>query len=152
MNMEDLYQQMILDHNRSPRNFRPMDAPTHRARGYNPFCGDEYEIFLQVDDAGTIRDAAFQGHGCAISKAAASLMTDELRGKTVAGARELFDAFQLVVTGHHNTLPDPARIGKLGVFKGVSQYPSRIKCAVLCCHAARSALDGVAEIDTGSRL
>lgn len=148
MSLEDLYQQMILDHNRTPRNFRPMDAATHRARGYNPFCGDEYEIFLQVDEAGTITDASFQGHGCAISKAASSLLTEELRGKTVARAREVFDAFQTLVTGRYDTSADPAHIGKLGVFKGVSQYPSRVKCAALCCHAARTALEGGGEIST----
>jgi nitrogen fixation protein NifU and related proteins len=150
MSLEDLYQQMILDHNRAPRNFRPMDAPTHRARGYNPFCGDEYEVFFKVDETGTIRDAAFQGHGCAISKAAASLMTEELRGKSVALARELFDAFQALVTGHQDVGADPSRIGKLGVFKGVSQYPSRVKCAALCCHAARAALEGGSEVSTES--
>jgi nitrogen fixation protein NifU and related proteins len=147
-NGDELYQQVILDHNRSPRNFRKPEVSTHHAKGLNPFCGDEYDVFLTVDGAGCIVDVAFQGHGCAISKASASMMTQELRGKPVARARELIDAFQELLTGRHNSEKEPFNLGKLTVFQGVWQYPSRVKCAALCWHAVRSALDGATEAST----
>jgi nitrogen fixation protein NifU and related proteins len=145
---EDLYREMILDHNRSPKNFRTLAAPTHRGRGLNPFCGDEYEVGFTVDAGGLIREATFQGHGCAISKASASLITEALTGQSTARATELFEAFQALVTGRYDTVADPARLGRLNVFKGVWQYPSRVKCAALCWHAMRSALARGADVST----
>lgn len=143
MNVSDeLYQQVILDHNRSPRNFVRLAAATHRARGLNPFCGDEYEVELEVDGEGRVRAVGFQGHGCAISKASASMMTQALAGQPVDRARKLVEAFQALVTGHYDPAKDPDGLGKLTVFKGVWQFPSRVKCAALCWHAARSALAG----------
>jgi len=123
-------------------------SPTHYARGLNPFCGDEYEVGFAVDAAGIIREAAFQGHGCAISKASASLMTEALTGQSAARAAELFAAFQALVTGKYDAAADPARLGRLNVFKGVWQYPSRVKCAALCWHAARSALERGTDVST----
>ena len=137
---DELYQQVILDHNRNPRNFHKMDNATHEAQGLNPLCGDEYRIFLEVDGENVIQDAAYEGRGCAISKASASLMSEELKGKTEAEARELFKAFHKMILGEP---PDKAcNIGKLAVFSGVWKYPARVKCAALCWHALRSALDG----------
>lgn len=137
---DDLYRELILDHNRSPRNFRVPAEATHRARGLNPFCGDEYDVGLIVDAGGAIREAGFCGQGCAISKASASLMTEALRGQSATRAEELFVAFQALVTGRYDADRDPARLGALTAFRSVWQYPSRVKCASLCWHAAHSAL------------
>jgi nitrogen fixation NifU-like protein len=137
---EDLYQQMILDYNRSPRNFRRMEHPTHQARGMNPLCGDEYTVFLNVDD-GVIRDASFEGHGCAISKASASLMTQELKGLTLEQARGLYRQFHEMATGSYACC-EHCPLGKLCVFSSVWKYPERVKCAVLAWRALEAALDG----------
>jgi len=136
--LSDLYQEVILDHNKRPRNFRAIASPTHDAEGYNPLCGDRLHLYLQVDD-GRITDVAFQGSGCAISKASASLMTDELKGRTVAEARELFSRFHQVVT----TPPDQPveELGKLSVLAGVREFPVRVKCASLAWHTLKAALD-----------
>lgn len=133
---EDLYQQTILDYNRSPRNFNTMEHATHVARGLNPLCGDDYTIYLRVNGQGTIEEASFAGHGCAVSKASASLMTQELKGKTIEEARRLFHDFQELATGREHSL------GKLNVFSGVWKYPERVKCAILAWHAMDSALSG----------
>jgi nitrogen fixation protein NifU and related proteins len=135
--LSDLYQEVILDHNRRPRNFRAIDAPTHHAEGYNPLCGDRLKLFVNV--AGdTIADVAFQGSGCAISKASASLMTDAVKGRSVAEARQLFERFHQMVT----TPPDkPVEdMGKLSVLAGVREFPVRVKCASLAWHTLKAAL------------
>ena len=139
MDLNDLYREVIVDHNRSPRNFRMMDDATNSADGYNPLCGDRLTLSMKIED-GVIRDIAFQGSGCAISTASASLMTESLKGKSVAEAEMLFDKFHKLITadGDEN---DPA-LGKLAVLAGVRQYPARIKCATLCWHAANAALHG----------
>ena len=135
--LSELYQEVILDHNRRPRNFRVLDAPTHRAEGYNPLCGDRLNLFVQVD-GDTISDVTFQGSGCAISKASASLMTDAVKGHSVAEARDLFERFHRMVT----TPPDaPVEdLGKLSVLAGVREFPVRVKCASLAWHTLKAAL------------
>lgn len=135
--IDDMYQSVIIDHDRSPRNFRHIDAPSHHAEGHNPLCGDNVQVELLVDVDGKIRDIAFQGSGCAISRASASMMTATLKGKTTAEAQELFDGFHALLTGKQvDTLP----LGKLVVFKGVGEFPMRVKCATLAWHAMREAL------------
>ena len=133
----ELYQSTIIDHDRSPRNFRHLEAPSHRAEGRNPLCGDEVSIELLVDADGRIADIGFQGRGCAISRAAASMMTAALRGKTTPEARELFDKFQALVTGG---AVEPAEIGRLAAFGGVAEFPMRVKCATMAWHAMKQAL------------
>jgi nitrogen fixation NifU-like protein len=135
--LDELYQSVILDHNRAPRNFRELAEATNHAEGRNPLCGDQFEVWLRLD-GDVIADAAFQGQGCAISKASASMMTQAVKGKTVAEARELFDRFHEVVTGGGAPKSLPA---KLEVFRGVSAFPIRVKCATLSWHAMKQALD-----------
>jgi nitrogen fixation NifU-like protein len=137
--MDQLYQSVIIEHDRSPRNFRAIDAPTHRAEGRNPLCGDEVSVEFLVDKAGQISDAAFQGRGCAVSKASASMLTTAVQGKSVAEARELFDHFHASMMGE--PVPDAA-LGKLAVFRGLSAYPMRVKCATLAWHAMNAAFGG----------
>jgi nitrogen fixation protein NifU and related proteins len=136
--LTDLYQEVILDHNRRPRNFRAIASPSHHAEGYNPLCGDRLNLYVQVS-GDTITDLAFEGSGCAISKASASLMTDALKGKTVSEANSLFERFHRVVT----TPPDqPVEdLGKLSVLAGVREFPVRVKCASLAWHTLKAALD-----------
>jgi nitrogen fixation NifU-like protein len=146
---EDLYQQMILDHNRNPHNFGKPTSHTHMAEGDNPLCGDHYDVYLTVNDSGTIQAVAFEGAGCAISKASASLMTDALIGKTTAEADTMFHVFHDVVMGKDKDTPDAERaLGKLAVFSGIWKYPSRVKCAILCWHAVRAALEKSARATT----
>jgi nitrogen fixation protein NifU and related proteins len=137
--LRDLYQEVILDHNKRPRNFRPLAEATHRAEGHNPLCGDRLTLFLRVDGA-RIAEVGFQGSGCAISKASASLMTDSVRGRTVAEADALFEGFHAMVTSPPGTEPDAARVGKLAVFAGVTEFPARVKCASLPWHTLHAAL------------
>ncbi len=139
--LRELYQQVILDHNRKPRNFRRLPPPTRRAEGHNPLCGDHVSVELRVAD-GAIRDIAFQGSGCAISKASASMMTESLQGKTMADAEGLFERFRRMVTEDD---AEADALGKLAVFAGVREFPSRIKCATLPWHTAHAALAGQAE-------
>lgn len=137
--LSELYQDVILEHNRSPRNYRAMEGADRQAQGYNPLCGDQVTVWLRMD-GDVIREVTFQGSGCAISKASASLMTGSVVGKSRAEAEELFRRFQRLVTG---TL-DPAEaetLGKLAVFSGVSAFPIRVKCASLSWHAMKEALD-----------
>ncbi len=136
--LTDLYQSVIVAHDRRPRNFRVLDAPTARAEGHNPLCGDDISVELQLDAENRIVDIAFQGNGCAISRASASLMTDALRGRTRAEAAELFEQFHALVTGGEARA---AELGKLEVFKGVAEYPMRVKCATLAWHAMHTALN-----------
>ena len=135
--LRDLYQEVILDHNKRPRNFRILPEPTHQADGVNPLCGDRVSVFLDIQD-GLIKDIAFQGAGCAISSASASLMTEALKGKKIDDVEHLFDAFHDVVT---TDCECPKGLGKLGVLAGVRDYPSRVKCATLAWHAVRAALE-----------
>lgn len=144
--LRELYQQVILDHNKNPRNFRELSNPTRRVEGYNPLCGDHYTIFLQVD-GDTIKDLSFTGSGCAISKASASVMSSTLKGKSKEDASRLFDTFHKLVTGDRSGL-DAADLGRLAAFSGVSEFPARVKCATLAWHSLRTALEG--EKDTVS--
>ena len=142
--LRELYQQVILDHNRKPRNFRRLAQPTRRAEGHNPLCGDHVSVEVKVED-GTIRDIAFQGSGCAISQAAASMMTGSLQGQTVAAAETLFGRFHRMLTEGGPEPEGTDALGKLAVFAGVREFPSRIKCATLPWHTAHAALSGQAE-------
>jgi nitrogen fixation NifU-like protein len=140
--LRDLYQELILEHSKAPRNYRQLKNADHKAEGYNPLCGDHFTVFLQME-GDTIRDVAFQGSGCAISKASASMMTQSLKGKTRAEAEELFERFHKVVTGQVNG--NQAELGKLAVFSGVSEFPTRVKCATLAWHTLQAALEGKQE-------
>jgi nitrogen fixation NifU-like protein len=136
--LSDLYQEVILDHNRRPRNFHALDDASHSAEGYNPLCGDRLTLYLKLAD-GTIEDVAFVGGGCAISKASASMMTDALKGRTIAEANALFDRFHRMVT----TPPDQAveDMGKLSSLAGVREFPVRVKCASLAWHTLKAAMN-----------
>jgi nitrogen fixation protein NifU and related proteins len=136
--MDELYQNVILEHNRSPRNFRIMDDASGRADGNNPLCGDRITVWLRIEDD-VISDASFQGAGCAISKASASLMTGAVKGKSRGEAERLFDRFHRLVTGRLEA-GDSETLGKLAVFSGVSAFPVRVKCATLSWHAMAKAL------------
>jgi nitrogen fixation NifU-like protein len=139
--LSELYQEVILDHNNSPRNFREIDRATQTAEGYNPLCGDRVVVYLQLDDD-VIRDISFQGSGCAISKASASMMTVSLKGKARTEAEDLFQRFHSMVTGAADRAIDPQALGKLAAFSGVREFPARVKCANLAWHALHAALDG----------
>jgi len=142
--LQDLYQEVILDHNRRPHNFRTIAGADREAEGYNPLCGDRLSLYLKIKD-GVITDAAFQGSGCAISKASASMMTDSVKGKTLDEALALFDQFHQMVTGAEGA-PGADRLGKLAVFEGVRNYPARVKCASLAWHTLRSAVDAAGAV------
>jgi nitrogen fixation NifU-like protein len=137
--LRDLYQDIILEHSKNPRNYRTIEAANRTAEGFNPLCGDHFTVYLQVGD-GQIRDISFQGSGCAISKASASMMTQALKGKSMEQAEELFQKFHHVVTGKDGVSSE--ELGKLAAFAGVSEYPVRVKCATLAWHALRAALEG----------
>jgi nitrogen fixation protein NifU and related proteins len=139
--LRDLYQEVILEHSKKPRNYGVLDSANHKAEGYNPLCGDHYTIFVNVKD-GAITEIGFHGAGCAISKASASMMTQALKGKSAAEAEELFTRFHDLVTGQGGSGDN---LGKLAVFAGVSEYPLRVKCATLAWHAMRAALNGEQE-------
>jgi len=139
--LRELYQQVILDHNRKPRNFRKIANANRAAEGYNPLCGDRITVEVRVED-GIVKDAAFQGAGCAISKAAASMMTASVNGKSETEVDTLFRGVHAMLTGANGA---PADVGKLAVFAGVREFPSRIKCATLAWHALQAALHGAAE-------
>ncbi len=135
--LTDLYQEVILDHNRRPRNFRALAGASHRAEGYNPLCGDRLTLYLKVAD-GIIEDVSFEGAGCAISKASASMMTDALKGMTVADAHALFERFhRMVTTPPEETVED---LGKLSSLAGVREFPVRVKCASLAWHTLKAAM------------
>ncbi|MDE3108627.1 MAG: SUF system NifU family Fe-S cluster assembly protein [Acidobacteriota bacterium] len=141
--LRDLYQEVILEHSKAPRNFHGLAHANHRADGVNPLCGDQFTVYLHMD-GDAIRDISFEGSGCAISKASASMMTQILKGKSRAEAEKLFERFHKLVTGE-----EPAKggedLGKLAVFSGVSEYPARVKCATLAWHTLHAALVGEAE-------
>ena len=137
--LRELYQQTILDHNRSPRNYRKLEHPTQSSEGLNPLCGDHITVYLQLEN-GVIKDIGFQGAGCAISKASASIMSSALKGKTVAEAEELFRKFHALVTEESGQPENPESLGKLAVFAGVRAFPARVKCASLAWHTMHAAL------------
>jgi nitrogen fixation NifU-like protein len=137
--LRELYQEVILDHNKSPRNFRELDGADRHADGYNPLCGDKLAVYVNLDDD-VITDISFLGSGCAISKASASLMTDAVKGKTLVEAQRLFETFHSMVTGDAGDV-DEDELGKLAVLAGVRDYPTRIKCASLAWHTLRAACD-----------
>ncbi len=139
--LNELYQEVILDHNRRPRNFGALPTATHRANGHNPLCGDKLTLALEIN-GNQIVSAMFEGSGCAISKASASLMTDAIKGHTIAEAETLFDAFHLMVTTPISDPVDESKIGKLAVFAGVREFPARVKCASLAWHTMKAALTG----------
>jgi nitrogen fixation NifU-like protein len=138
---KELYQQVILDHNKKPRNFGKLQPCTHSAHGVNPLCGDDIELTLNIED-GRIADIKFTGQGCAISQAASSLMTVNVKGKPVADAEELAAQFREMVRGGLDPAKDPNILGRLSLFQGIKDLPSRVKCAVLPWAALRSALKG----------
>lgn len=138
---DELYQQLILEHNKNPRNFRKIDEPTHHAEGFNPLCGDHYQVYATLSDDGTIEDLTFEGSGCAISKASASMMTQALKGKTQQEAEKLFDQFHRLVLGELKPETDKSDLGKLSAFAGIWKFPNRVKCAVLCWHTLKGALN-----------
>jgi len=139
--LRELYQSMILDHNRKPRNFARPAGANRQAHGHNPLCGDKLLVFAELDD-GVLRDVGFQGSGCAISKASASLMTEAVKGKTLAEVERLFEGFHRVVTSDARAPVDVSAIGKLEVLAGVREFPMRVKCATLAWHTLRAALHG----------
>jgi len=142
--LQDLYQELILDHGRRPRNFGALAGSSRTSEGYNPLCGDKVKVYVQMEDD-VVKDISFQGAGCAISTASASIMTETLKGKTRTEAEQLFERFHDLVTG--KKAPDDApELGKLAVFSGVSEFPIRVKCATLSWHTLRAAMDGKDEI------
>ena len=148
MDLRDLYQEVILDHSRNPRNFHELDEANHDAEGFNPICGDRVKIFAQTED-GLIKGLSFQGAGCAISTASASILTEVLAGKSVEEAQEIAGSFYSMVTGTDDE-PDLDALGKLAAFSGVCEYPNRVKCATLAWHTLRAALENRADTDTVS--
>ncbi len=144
----ELYQQTILDHNKNPRNFRKIEGATHIAEGYNPLCGDHLWVFMNINKEGIIEDAAFEGSGCAISKASASMMTQTLKGKSIQEANVLFTEFHALVKGDLKPDTQDNHLGKLTVFSGIWQYPSRVKCASLGWHTMHGAIEKKPSIST----
>ncbi|MDQ6965067.1 MAG: SUF system NifU family Fe-S cluster assembly protein [Mariprofundales bacterium] len=140
--LKSLYQQVIVDHNRSPRNFGELSPCSHDAEGYNPLCGDQLHIYLDIDDNDIITNLRFTGEGCAISIASASLMTQALMGMKIQQFHQLFDDFHHMATSSIQEPPDQNSLGKLTVLAGVREFPSRIKCATLCWHTAKAAIHG----------
>ncbi|HWS76529.1 MAG TPA: SUF system NifU family Fe-S cluster assembly protein [Quisquiliibacterium sp.] len=137
--LRELYQEVIFDHNRSPRNFHPMENADHVAEGHNPLCGDQLTVYLRIED-GKVADASFVGHGCAISTASASLMTETVKGRPVEEVEALFEDFHALLT---DAPPEGRDFGKLEVFSGVREFPARVKCATLAWHTLHNALAGV---------
>ncbi len=146
--LAELYQQIIVEHNKSPRNYRKIDPADKAAQGHNPLCGDRIEVFVRLD-GDRIADVAFQGKGCAISQASASLMTGAVKGKTLAEAEQLFEAFHaMVMSDPKAPAPGADNLGKLAAFAGVRQFPSRVKCASLSWHTLHAALHSEGSIST----
>ncbi len=143
--LNSLYQEVILDHSKRPRNFHALENADHHANGFNPLCGDKVTIFLHLNGE-RIEDISFQGSGCAISTASASILTETLKGKTVSEAQALFEVFHKLVTGRSGDSNGGPPLGKLAVFAGVSEFPVRVKCASLAWHTLRSALDNSAAV------
>lgn len=144
----ELYQQVILDHNKKPRNFHEMPEATHFCHGFNPLCGDDYTVYLKINDEGIIEDVSFMGSGCAISKASSSLMTGFLKGKKVDESKMIFEEFHKMVLGEMDPDKQEHHLGKLALFKGIREFPSRIKCASLSWHSMIGALEKNEDITT----
>jgi nitrogen fixation protein NifU and related proteins len=142
--LRDLYQQVILDHNKTPRNFHRMDDATRHVEGYNPLCGDHYTVYVKLE-GDRIADVSFEGAGCAISKASASVMSSMVKGHTIAEAEELFQDFHRLVKGEIEKEADVERLGKLAAFAGVSEFPARVKCASLAWHTLHAAVKSEAK-------
>jgi len=142
--LQDLYQELILDHGSRPRNLKRLAEANHSAEGYNPLCGDKVKVYVNLDGE-VVKDISFEGAGCAISTASASIMTETLKGKTRAEADALFEMFHDLVTGQERKLDSP-ELGKLAVFSGVSEFPMRVKCATLSWHTLRAAIKGKEEV------
>lgn len=138
--LSELYQQVILDHNKKPRNFRKLEQANHSAEGYNPLCGDHLTIYVDLEDD-SLKEIAFEGSGCAISKAAASMMTQAVKGKSRAQAEELFNEFHSMVTGELDEETEENNLGNLRIFAGVREFPVRVKCATLPWHTLHAALN-----------
>jgi len=138
--LSELYQAVILDHNKKPRNFQVLESANRTAEGFNPLCGDQLTLYLQLEDD-TVKDISFVGTGCAIWKASASMMTQALKGKSKLEAETLFNEFHRMVTGQLDEETEPNRLGRLTIFAGVREFPVRVKCAILAWHAMMSALD-----------
>jgi len=143
--LSDLYQEVILDHNRRPRNWGSLADPTRTAEGFNPLCGDRLKLHVKIDDDRLV-GVAFEGSGCAISKASASLMTDAVKGKTVGEALDLFDRVHLMLTTPVDEPVDESSVGKLAVLAGVREFPTRVKCASLAWHTLKSAITASPEV------
>jgi nitrogen fixation NifU-like protein len=139
--LSELYQQVILDHNKRPRNFQKLEGANRVSEGFNPLCGDQLTVYMLMDE-GVVRDLSFVGTGCAISKAAASMMTQALKGKTREEAQALFEQFHRMVTGELDEESEPNQLGRLKIFAGVRDYPARVKCASLPWHTMYAALEG----------
>ena len=139
--LRELYQELIVDHSKRPRNFGELEDSSHEASGYNPLCGDKIKLFLKIED-GVIREVKFIGAGCAISTASASLMTETLKGRTLAQAEVLFETFHFMLTSPKDMGSAHEGLGKLAVFSGVNEYPARVKCATLAWHTLKNAIEG----------
>lgn len=146
--LRELYQTTILDHNKRPRNFRAVDPKTHEADGHNPLCGDQVTVELSITPDGVVEDVGFQGSGCAISTASASMMTEAVKGRPLTEVTALFDRFHELVTSNPTREPEIDRVGKLMVFAGVREFPMRVKCATLAWHTLQAAMNGAATAKT----
>jgi nitrogen fixation NifU-like protein len=148
MDLRELYQEVILDHSKRPRNFRALPDANRHAEGHNPLCGDRATVYLRVEDD-VVREASFEGSGCSISTASASMMTDALKGKSLGEVRRLFESFHELVTADPSKAQTAAaELGKLGVFAGVHEFPMRVKCASLAWHTMKAALEGGSKAST----
>jgi nitrogen fixation NifU-like protein len=145
--LSELYQQVILDHNKKPRNFRKLETANHSAEGYNPLCGDQLTVYLNLEDE-AVKDVSFEGSGCAISKAAASMMTQAVKGKTKPEVEKLFNEFHSMVTGELDEEQTPNHLGNLKIFAGVREFPVRVKCATLSWHTMHAALNNQELVST----
>lgn len=145
--LSELYQQVILDHNKKPRNFHKLEAANRTAEGYNPLCGDQLTVYMELKDE-VVKDVSFEGSGCAISKAAASMMTQSVKGKTKQEAETLFNEFHRMVTGELEIDETPNNLGRLTIFAGVRDFPARVKCASLSWHTMHAALKGEGVVST----
>jgi nitrogen fixation NifU-like protein len=142
--LRELYQELIIDHSKRPRNFKVLETADRTLQGYNPLCGDKVTVFLELQDD-RVKNVTFQGSGCAISTASASVMTESVKGKTLAEVEALFDSFHQMVTGKPPAAGNAPDLGKLAVFSGVSEFPARVKCATLAWHTLHAALHGAGE-------
>ncbi len=143
--LRDLYQETIIGHAKSPKNFRVIANPTRKVEGYNPLCGDKLTLYVDIHD-NTVKDISFEGSGCAISTSSASLMTETIKGKSLDKVEEILEMFQALLKGSPDQIPDTEKLGKLAVFAGVCEFPARVKCASLCWHTLKEAMRGESEV------